>query len=147
METLSRRRGGAGGAGWSGWEAYCAVKDNNISLLKKGNEENKLDPNATFRGGTILSTAILLNRPELVRLLLELGADPDLKSEQNGRKETPLITAVRMGNYVIVETLLAAGANMDATNFYGSAYFVSTLDSITRFVFLSDFPSLLGSRR
>ncbi len=57
---------------------------------------------------TPLHLAVLKNRPQMVKLLLELGADP---TAQDGRGYTPLGLATARTNPAIAATLIAAGAN------------------------------------
>jgi uncharacterized glyoxalase superfamily protein PhnB len=57
---------------------------------------------------TPLHLAVLKNRPHMVKLLLELGADASAK---DSRGYTPLGLATPKTNRAIVETLIAAGAN------------------------------------
>lgn len=52
--------------------------------------------------------------PEVVRVLLQAGADPD-KHCSNDDSETPLTRAAAEGNLEIVQILLRAGANIDKT--------------------------------
>lgn len=56
---------------------------------------------------TVLCSAVRHEHPEVVELLLELGADPDLA----GGGLTPLCWAVRFGDSRIVKILLAHGAD------------------------------------
>lgn len=57
---------------------------------------------------TPLHLAVLKNRPQMVKLLLELGADPSAK---DSRGYTPLGLATKKTNYAVAATLLAAGAS------------------------------------
>ncbi len=56
---------------------------------------------------------------QIVDLLLEAGADPDLASSYNGK--TPLMAAVERGNSPFAEKLLAAGANPSLTDAYNKS--------------------------
>jgi uncharacterized glyoxalase superfamily protein PhnB len=62
---------------------------------------------------TPLHLAVLKNRPQMVKLLLELGADPSAK---DGRGYTPLGLATAKTNPAIAASLLAAGANPKEQN-------------------------------
>jgi ankyrin repeat protein len=70
------------------------------------------DPQAWRRldssGMTALLLAIKENHPEIVKLLLDRGADPNQKTPQNW---SPLHEAAVTGNPEIVSALLAKGAN------------------------------------
>ena len=57
---------------------------------------------------TPLHLAVLKNRPQMVKLLLTLGADPSAK---DNRGYTPLGLATAKTNRAIAATLIAAGAN------------------------------------
>ncbi len=57
---------------------------------------------------TPLHLAVLKNRPQMVKVLLNLGADPAAK---DGRGYTPLGLATGRTNKAIAATLVAAGAN------------------------------------
>jgi uncharacterized glyoxalase superfamily protein PhnB len=57
---------------------------------------------------TPLHLAVLKNRPQMVELLLDLGADPSAK---DGRGYTPLGLATEKTSQVIAATLIAAGAS------------------------------------
>jgi ankyrin repeat protein len=57
---------------------------------------------------TPLHLAVLKNRPQMVKLLLELGADASAK---DGRGYTPLALATDKTNPAIAAALIAAGAN------------------------------------
>lgn len=62
---------------------------------------------------TPLHLAVLKNRPAMVRLLLELGADASAK---DGRGYTPLNLATAKTSQAIVTALVAAGANPNERN-------------------------------
>jgi hypothetical protein len=74
------------------------------------------DPNA-FVGEVIqttaLRTAALSGQPEVARLLLEGGADPDLA---DGTGSTSLMAAVGHGHLEVLQLLLARGAAVDAVD-------------------------------
>ncbi len=76
------------------------------ALLKSG-----VNPNAVVdeAGENALMHAVLLGSVEMTRLLLEAGADPNLK----GRGFTPLGMAALQGRAQIVRQLLKAGADVD----------------------------------
>lgn len=76
------------------------------SLLKRG-----VNPNAVIDqwGENALMHAVSNGNGEMVRALLEAGADPDLK----GRGFTPLGMAALQGHVRIVRQLLKAGADVD----------------------------------
>ena len=107
------------GMGMSAWEAHVAIKQRNVSLIKQQLSSGNLNANLIFRHDTLLATAINENQTEIIQLLLEFGADPNLKSYENGRNEPPIITATRFGNLTAVQLLLIHGASPSSSNFYG----------------------------
>lgn len=94
----------------------CADPD---SLLREALLSHRLDANVRFKGESLLATTIKSGRPNLLQLFVEQGADPNLKSYENGRYEPALITAVRYKSLWSVQILLEHGANLSHTNFYG----------------------------
>ncbi|CAG7834060.1 unnamed protein product [Allacma fusca] len=103
----------------SSWENYRAVKDSSIEVIRAEHLKKNFDPNTNFRGQTLLTTSVIEGRADVVQLLLEMGANPNLKSDEGGRRETPLITAVRLKKYSCVKILTSKGALISTTNFYG----------------------------
>ncbi|HVR30945.1 MAG TPA: ankyrin repeat domain-containing protein [Thermoanaerobaculia bacterium] len=82
------------------------------AFLAAGMDPDTLD-------GRALATAAAGGRIDLVRLLLEAGADPDRPSGSFG--QPPLVSAVLRGHTGIVEALLDAGADPDAPARGGTA--------------------------
>jgi ankyrin repeat protein len=67
-------------------------------------------------GATILHRAAEKGRKEVVALLLEEGASPDIRDRMGN---TPVQTAAIEGHLDIVRLLFEAGANLNTTNDYG----------------------------
>jgi hypothetical protein len=68
-------------------------------------------------GMTALHFAVAMNWADAMPVLLELGANPELRHHRTG--STPLLTAVTEKLDRIVRALLRAGSNADAANFAG----------------------------
>ena len=74
--------------------------------IGQGNDVNAEEP---FQGGTMLHTAAARGNKELVSLLLERKADPNVHSSRHGA--TPLILATGKGHLSVVKALLEADAD------------------------------------
>ncbi len=68
---------------------------------------------AALHGVPVLLEAVRLRDAELLRRLLELGADPDVRSEQG---DTALHEAIARGFEAGIDTLLSGGAAIDLAN-------------------------------
>lgn len=66
------------------------------------------DPNASYRGATLLMRAVHAQQPGIVEMLLDQGADPNLLST---RERHPLYEAVLKADVESVTLLLSSGAN------------------------------------
>ena len=69
-------------------------------------------------GFTALGLASFFSRTDVVKILLESGADPNIASN-NSFKVTPLHSACAISNYDIVEILIKNGANVNAKQMQG----------------------------
>ena len=89
--------------------------------------ESGVDANATPRkkemwftpGETALYAATSANAPDLVSLLLDKGANPDIASPTGGNMSTPLMMGAYFCNATTIDTLIAHGATRSATNARG----------------------------
>lgn len=79
---------------------------------------NGADPNRKSRGNTFLCIAVSEEQVEVVRLLLEANANPNLKCDTY-RDFTPLHKAVATEQLEVANLLLDAGANVNAIQKYG----------------------------
>lgn len=70
------------------------------------------------RGITPLIYSVYNNSPEMVQILLDNGADPDIQTTKH--KYTALMNAVKFGCNSIVDMLLMAGANTQLENASGN---------------------------
>lgn len=95
-----------------------AAYNGNVEALKQhiaaGSNLNEPDPTS---GSTALITAATFDNREVVKVLIEGGADLNL---QNREGSTPLHTATFLCRTEIVEMLLKAGANKEVMNKVGS---------------------------
>lgn len=66
---------------------------------------------------TALHTAAMRGAPASARVLLEAGADKECRDVDGN---TPLLLAARYGKLEVVSALLAAGADLSATNTIGN---------------------------
>jgi ankyrin repeat protein len=89
-----------------GWRLVAAVRSGDVRAM-----ERILDAgapvDATFRGQTALTTAVSLGHGDIVRLLLDRGADP-AKASADGK--TALDLAQAIGDRVLLRLLLASAA-------------------------------------
>lgn len=89
-----------------------AIETGNISVLQDLITRGNLDVDTILHhkdyvhGDPILHIAVVHQRLDLIKLLLEKGADPNIKDLKRG--ESPLHIAAQMNNVEIVETLLTA---------------------------------------
>lgn len=90
-------------------------------LLTKDYSENK------FNGISELSRAVIKKNSEVVRLLLAVGADPNLFNTQ---RVYPLTEAVYSQNYAITQLLVDAGAEVDVVS--GAGYSALHLAAINK---------------
>lgn len=99
---------------------YVAVMINNQEALKASLEQTGVDLNALdpASGSSILTATTFFADGEIARILLEAGADPNLKNRDGG---TPLHAAVFLGKADIVEQLLANGADKNVRNRDGAS--------------------------
>jgi len=77
-------------------EIALAIATGQREALRLLLASGRADADAVHRGATPLSRAVCGTDAAAVRLLLDAGADPDLRSHAgNGRIEPPLFTACR----------------------------------------------------
>lgn len=91
-----------------------AIRIGDLSAIRVYGQANSLDVN--INGYSPLTLAAFEGRVRVVKLLLELGADPNF-STSNGW--TPIIAAANDGRTQIVKVLLKAGANPNSSDSRG----------------------------
>jgi ankyrin repeat protein len=85
--------------------------------------EAGMDVNAPIaQGGTALAIAAVKGNPELVKMLLDKGANPNAAMTSGTSKGvTPLMAAVAGGHLEVVKLLLAKGAKINSKDDHGLA--------------------------
>ncbi len=105
-----------------------AVTNNDLSkvqsLINQGINVNKRFSNE-HRQFTVLLLAAKNGLPEVVKILLDNGADPNIRDNY---KHYPLMEAARFGHLESVKLLLTAGARVDARNRYDKNILQLVLD-------------------
>jgi cytohesin len=94
---------------------HYAIVENNVGIVYLLLKQLKVDVNATekLHKLTPLHLAAIMGNEEIVRALLEKGANVDTKNKND---ESPLHLAVIAKNQEIVQVLLEKGANVDTKN-------------------------------
>lgn len=106
-----------------------AVVNNDLAAAQSYLQSGSADVNkatAYNQDVPLITTAIIKNSPEMVALLLEYKADPNISSKDS----TPLLQAIEMQNPEIVQLLIEAGAKV---NYDSSALTPPLLYSIEKF--------------
>jgi ankyrin repeat protein len=91
---------------------FEAVRGGYANMLREMADANPRIVNVTnYNGGTALHEAAVHGKPEIVALLLQLGAKPDANDEEGG---TPLHTAAMQGEVQIMKMLIDKGAQLES---------------------------------
>ena len=101
------------------------TNENILSIIQLGKvdefnkylNENESAINEIIDGDTLLIHAIEHNQYDIAKILIERGADVDMK----GEKETPLTLAAMKGNIEIAKLLLDNYANIEKRNCYNNS--------------------------
>ncbi len=101
-------------------EILAAIEKEDIGLTSRLLAQGIRPNTASQNGWTPLMLAILHNSFDLIKLLLENGADPNLttQSEENPCR-SPLMVAVSNGRMEAVKLLLAYNVNADIPDYRG----------------------------
>jgi hypothetical protein len=96
-----------------------AARAGNAGMLRTLVEAGaSVDLLAGDRGSSALLDAVMIRRPELVQILIEGGADVNLKKNDG---QSALIVAAGAGDEVCAELLLKAGADPDDVDVLGAS--------------------------
>lgn len=102
-----------------------AIDFDNVKMVQR-HMEYGTNPNEVFipegypfAGASALHLAVLKDSAEIVRLLLENGANLEIKAKEEF-KATPLMWAAYWGLYDMARLLLEEGADVNAPDSYGS---------------------------
>lgn len=86
-------------------------------LISSGADINGKASHEIAPGITALHLAVMFDKVDIIKILLNNKADPESKTETSGN--TPLHNAASFGNIEIAKLLLKAGADVDVNNNYG----------------------------
>lgn len=95
--------------------AFEAIDYNQPASLQALLDKGSLNPNAFIGAKSLLYLAAERSRPEIVRLLLDRGAEVDLATN-TASQDTPLSIAAEMNHLEVLRELLKRGANANASN-------------------------------
>lgn len=98
-------------------DVYSAVAIGDFDALAQLLAESTQTSNCcSMEGVPALHKAIAMNYPQAVKLLLDAGCDMEIKnkSKNEGEGETPIFSALFWNRVEIAETLIKAGANVNA---------------------------------
>lgn len=122
--------------------ALCGLKDLTLELVLNGGCDPNKPPDEAFGSEldlqqTPLQWAMESDRPDIVKILLSHGANPDGRQYHN-RDDfmIPLITAARRGNVEITRLLLEYGANPNQSGGWWPALFQTLGHSNDKFELL-----------
>jgi uncharacterized protein len=96
-----------------------AIQNNNISFVEELLETYNISPNEIIDEFTLLGFAAEKQKAEIVRLLINKGANVNLTSE-NPDVLTAMMSAVYGGNLEIIQILINAGADLNEIRDAGS---------------------------
>lgn len=115
-------------------ELITALESGNIGLVESILEENpKLVnsagnfPNLYNDASTPLYYAVMANNKDMVKLLLEKGANVNAKVKDDHFGETSFFAALKSGRVEVLPLLLEGGANLNARNSFGETPLYSVM--------------------
>ena len=97
-----------------------AAQQNNIELLKAalGVDGDKVNDNSGMGGMSALHWAAKNGNPEMTLLLIQAGADPNVKSKVG---KTPMTVAAESGKVEVLEVLVENGGTIEAIDQIGGS--------------------------
>ena len=99
---------------------FNAINHHNISDVAALLEDSEADVNGTnINGQTSLHYAVDAQNTEIIKLLLQYGASPDIQEHEEVGKNTPLHMAVSRNMLDIVDIFLQCGADATIPNVHG----------------------------
>ncbi|KAI1335246.1 hypothetical protein F5Y15DRAFT_398616 [Xylariaceae sp. FL0016] len=126
-----------------GWAIQAAAAEGHYEvveeLVKRGADVNAMTRNENFVAGTALQGACEADRVEVVTLLLEHGANPNLGS---GEDSPPIIAATMRSEEEILELLVKAKADLDV---FGGYYTSTPLINAAAYMPVSSIQLLLDA--
>lgn len=106
-----------------------AVNNNDTEAVRRLISEGADVDTCEFDEIPVLYTAVFNGNEDIVRLLIDAGANPDGNYDYDAPDETPLIRAVwGKGNINIVKMLIDAGANLDLKDANGDTALSHTMN-------------------
>ena len=99
-------------------QLFDAIEAKNLSKVKRLISDPKVDINAKNKDGyKPLHRAVIQNDLEMIRLLIENGADVNSKEDKYGA--TPLIVAAQLDHPEIAKLLIENGADINVKDYKG----------------------------
>lgn len=96
-----------------------AIKKQNIEKIKSILSSRNIDVDFKRNGQTPLHVAAVTGNAEIMKIILDLGPDVNIKSSDFHHK-TPLHLACKYASVEVIELLLRSGADVNSTDRYGN---------------------------
>jgi len=124
-------------------EIFNAIREYNIEYVRKN--VNKTNINKIYCGKTLLIEAVMVGDYDIVKLLLEKGADVN---KRNWRNDAPIVAACIRKDKKIVELLLSYKCNVKYSTGAKALYYTlkNKIYGIKYYVFEPDWTVKIGKR-